>query len=340
MQHYSTNDKAFLFSTMILIFNTLLLLMNLTATPIQNSFLKPSQSKSYSHPLPNLEKRGGSVSSRSSSSLDSGTTNPPDAPVLKTDAIDEGNQDEKRKRVIEQRLKRNKARRNIYASKMKELKANPTALKSWRLKIKEASALKRKKRKVLFDNNPAAKTAWKLKDSIRNAEYRLKKMMEKIKADSDEKEKELYMKKAGAEIYSHAKIKRLASFVADPAKQTAWKLKIRNANARSRLKRKIEAQKKRERNVANESMKEGNNFIEISEEMFDGHSDTEMIDDVVSENEENFNMRIEEMFEGNSDTEMIEELFDWNTESEMIEEERTNVISEYEFNDMTEETFV
>jgi hypothetical protein len=68
--------------------------------------------------------------------------------------------------------------------------------------------------------------------------------------------------------------------------------------------------------------------------MFDGHSDTDKIEDVVSENEENFNVRIEEMFDGYTESESmkkIEELFDWNTEIEMIEEEGMNVMSEYEY---------
>jgi L-lactate utilization protein LutC len=78
--------------------------------------------------------------------------------------------------------------------------------------------------------------------------YRLKKKIENMEANPDETEKKL-MRKAGAEIYSHAKTKRLASFVADPAKQTAWKLKMRKANARSRLKRKIEAQNIKEEKV-------------------------------------------------------------------------------------------
>jgi hypothetical protein len=179
-------------------------IISLIATPIRHSLSNTLQLKSSTHPQPQLEKRGGSVSSRSSScsSLDE-FASPPDAPVLKTATIEEDRKpEEKRKRVIsdEQRLKNNKAKREIgdeqrlwnnrakrdlRARKRKEIEANPTALKSWRLKIKQASVRKRIKQQALFDANPAAKIAWRLKERKRGADYRLKKknMDAKIVAD-------------------------------------------------------------------------------------------------------------------------------------------------------------
>jgi hypothetical protein len=229
------------------------LIISLTATPIRHSL-------SNTLLLPKLEKRGGSVSSRSSSCSSLDFASPPAAPVLKTANTEEDrNSGEKRKRVIsderrlrnnkakreigdEQRLRNNKAKRDSRARKNRELELDPIALKAWRLKIKDVSARKREKRKILFDANAAAKNEWRLKEKKRNAENRLKKKMEEIKANPDQKEKELYMKKAGAEIYSRAKTKRLAAFADDPAKETAWKLKKSEANARCRLKQKIKAQ--------------------------------------------------------------------------------------------------
>jgi hypothetical protein len=155
-------------------------IISLIATPIRHSLSTHLQSVNYSHPQPQLEKRGGSVSSRSSScySLESESASPPDAPILKTANIEEDReQGQKRKgvRSDDQRLKDNKARRVTLARINRALELDPIALKAKRLKIKKASARRWKKREVLFDANPAAKTAWKLKIFEANARCRQKK---------------------------------------------------------------------------------------------------------------------------------------------------------------------
>jgi hypothetical protein len=179
------------------IFNILLipasLPISLIATPIQSSFLKPSQSKSYSHPLPNLERRGGSVSSRSSSypSLDSESTSPPEAPVLKTHTMDDGgNQGQKRKRVRSdvQRSKIKEAARKAYARKEEEIKGDPAALAAKKQKKSEKNARATKKRLASFKANPEAKTAWKAKTALTKVRYNLKRESDFMEKFDDKQE--------------------------------------------------------------------------------------------------------------------------------------------------------
>jgi hypothetical protein len=251
----------------ILVFDSLII--SLIATSICHSLSTHPQSKK-SHHQPQLEKRGGSVSSRSSScsSLDSKSASPPDASVLKTDTIEEDRdqcQKIKGVRSDAERLKRNEARRNIYACKKMiegdtkafaawklrrneagrksyarkwtKLEASPNEMEAERKKIAERDSIVKTKRLASFVADPAKKIAWRLKERKRAKDYRLKKKIEYMEANPDEKEEDL-MKKAGAEIYFRAKTKRHAAFVADPTKKTAWRLKERKRAADYRLKKK------------------------------------------------------------------------------------------------------
>jgi hypothetical protein len=184
---------------------------------------------SYSHPLPKLEKRGGSVSSRSSSysSLDSESASTPDAPVLQAAYIDDGgNQCQKRKAVDDaeaaakkigrneaarelavnvvpidaQKTKYNEDRRNAYAQK-KELQGKPDALKEWRTKQQEATRNSNARRVKEIEVYPYAMAAAKEKARGINAWYHTK---------------------------------RLASFKANPAAKSAWDVKKKQGADRSR----------------------------------------------------------------------------------------------------------
>jgi hypothetical protein len=156
--------------------NSILLLTSLidclTASPTRHLLSSPSQPTSSSYTSAFLEKRGRPASSSSScSSVDSDSTNPPEAPVLKTASIDEGNQGQKRKRVRsdEQRLKRNNARRNAYARTREVLKGDPAVMAIAKEKIRVKNSI------AYGKSGPAAKAATKLKrDGKKKERKRLK----------------------------------------------------------------------------------------------------------------------------------------------------------------------
>jgi hypothetical protein len=238
-----------IFSFSIMIFSILLIilasiLISLIATPIQNSFLKPSQSMSYSHPLQKLEKRGGSVSSRSSSysSLDSESASTPDAPVLKTPTMDDGrNQGQKRKGKIsdEQRLRNNAAKRKVYARKTKGLEVtvvpNDTQKKQ-KTKYNEGRRNAYAQKKKELQGQPDALKEWRIKqqDSTRNSYARRVESIATLMLWPRRK-RTRGTRGINARYYS----KRLASFVADPAKKIAWRLKRNDAAVRRTQKKKM-----------------------------------------------------------------------------------------------------
>jgi hypothetical protein len=238
------------------------LIISLIATPVHKSLSYRPQSKSYTHTLSKLERRGGSVSSRSSSSssLESETTNPPDAPVLKSVTIkDKWNQGQKKKISRSEAGATQKAKRKVIldpnpaakiALKIKQnewtarsrqkkrvwLEANPSEFEAERKKVAEQSALYKIKRDAQFVADPAKKTAFKLKRSKAVARRRkIKRMRFEVNPLEKEAERE---KKAEQNI--SALLKRRTSFVADPAKKIAWRLKERKRAAEYRLKKKME----------------------------------------------------------------------------------------------------
>jgi hypothetical protein len=150
--------------------NSIILLSSLAnglrVSSTSHSLANPPQPKSSSHPLAFLEKRGRSATRRqSSSSVDSESSSPPEAPVLKN--IDDGvNNGQKRKRVRSdtKRLKHNKDERDRNARKKEVLKGDPAALAIAKEKDRVRNSIAYQKL------GPAAKAATKLKRDNRKPE--------------------------------------------------------------------------------------------------------------------------------------------------------------------------
>jgi hypothetical protein len=179
------------------------LVICLRASPTCHSTSNPSQPASSSYPSAFLEKRGHPASSSSSSSsVDSDSTNPPEAPVLKASTFDDGvNKVQTTKRVVSngQKLRNNAAAREKRKRKGESIVGDPVAMAAMKEKIREHNELNRTRRLALLKANPEAKIVWNLK------------------------------KKQGAD-------RRRANQLGDPAAMAAMKEKRREYNALARKK--------------------------------------------------------------------------------------------------------
>jgi hypothetical protein len=284
---------------------------SLRASPTSHSISDPFKPKSSSYPSALLEKRGRPAASRSSSSssIDSEATIPPDAPVLKATTNDEGgNQGQKRKRVRseEQRLNYNEYKRKAYARKKKDEKH------------------------VAISGGKQSQT---IKIVLSDAQ--------RLRRNENSRKR-----------YARQSVEQIA------VRKSLQKTNRRNKSAEQKIKcnRAISDARARKWNElegndggAGVIDEEGKN--EINENEFDeieksgGITESEMIDEEESENEDNLNKMIEEMFEGYAESEMIEgeksenkdnldKMIEEMFEGFDLEEEGNNEMSDTEFNEM------